>query len=61
LQLGNVFNVYFIHDNSQLLYHECFACGWAVVAVAVNVHWFLRQLRNFRPPEAGEQLNNGNG
>jgi hypothetical protein len=51
LQLGNVFNVGFDRDHTQLLYHECFAGGWLLVAVVLNVPWFLRQVRNFHPLE----------
>jgi hypothetical protein len=55
LQLGNVFNVCFNRDNTQLVYHEWFACGWLLVALVLNVAWFLRQVRNFHPPETIEQ------
>ncbi len=51
LQLGNVFNVYFDRDRSQLVYHEYFACGWLVLVLALNVKWFLCQWRNFQPLE----------
>ena len=54
LQLGNIFNVLFSRDPSQLIYHEYFACGWLLVIVALNGRWFLQQARNFRPPEKVE-------
>jgi hypothetical protein len=51
LQLGNVFNVLYSRDTSQLIWHEYFACGWLILVVALNVKWFLRQLKNFRPAD----------
>jgi hypothetical protein len=50
LQLGNVFNVGFDRDHNHLVYHECFACGWLLLALVLNTAWFLRQVRNFQPP-----------
>ena len=54
LQLGNIFNVLFNRDTSQLIYHEYFACGWLLVMIALNGKWFLQQVRNFRPLEKVE-------
>jgi hypothetical protein len=54
LQLGNVFNVLFSRDTSQLVYHEYFAFSWLLVMIALNGKWFLLQARNFRPPEKVE-------
>ncbi|MGA2243728.1 MAG: hypothetical protein ABSH48_01915 [Verrucomicrobiota bacterium] len=51
LQLGNVFNVFYNRDRSQLAWHEYFACAWLIVVLGLNATWFLRQIRNFRPPE----------
>jgi hypothetical protein len=51
LQLGNVFNVLYSRDTSQLIWHEYFAGGWLAVALCLNAGWFVRQLRNFRPAE----------
>lgn len=51
LQLGNVFNVFFTRDSSQLVYHQYFASGWLLLAVLLNLKWFARQVRNFRPLE----------
>lgn len=59
LQPGNVFNVYLNPERSALVYHEWFACGWLLGVMALNVKWFLRQLRNFQPlpkPEAEAEL-----
>jgi hypothetical protein len=54
LQLGNVFNVFFNRDSTQIVYHEYFACGWLLVAIVLNLKWFGQQLRNFRPVEKVE-------
>ena len=51
LQLGNVFNVYFNRDTAQLVYHEYFAFGWLVLMILLNVSWFSRQWKNFKPLE----------
>lgn len=55
LQLGNVFNVFFTRDSSQLVYHEYFALGWLLLAMVLNAKWFVRQVKNFRPPEKIEK------
>lgn len=55
LQLGNVFNVYFNRDATQLVYHEYFAFAWLLIVVLLNLRWFTRQVRNFRPPEKIEK------
>ena len=55
LQLGNVFNVGFDRDHTQLVYHEYFACCWLLLAVVLNAAWFLRQVRSFHPPEKTEE------
>jgi hypothetical protein len=55
LQLGNVFNVFFNRDASQLIYHQYFASAWLIVAIAINMKWFWQQVRNFRPPEKVEK------
>jgi len=52
LQLGNAFNAGFGRDHSELVAHQWFAGGWLLVALALNLTWFLRQVRNFRPPES---------
>ncbi len=51
LQLGNVFNVFFNRDGTQMVYHQYFACGWLLVAMVINAKWFHTQLLNFRLPE----------
>jgi hypothetical protein len=50
LQLGNVFNVAFLREDSQLLDHLYFACGWLLVMLVINAKWFVRQMKNFQPP-----------
>jgi len=54
LQLGNIFNVFFSRDTSQLIYHVYFAFGWLLVAVVLNAKWFWQQVKNFRPVEKVE-------
>jgi len=49
LQLGNVFNVNFLRDDGQRIYHLYFAIGWLLVVLVINAKWFLRQVNNFRP------------
>ncbi len=50
LQLGNVFNVAFLRDDGQLLYHLYFAFSWLLVMLVINAGWFMRQVRIFQPP-----------
>ena len=54
LQLGNVFNVFFTRESSQLLYHQYFAFGWLLAAMLLNVKWFAQQMKHFRPPEKND-------
>jgi hypothetical protein len=55
LQLGNVFNVFYNRDGSQLIWHEYFAAAWLFVILAVNAGWFWRQWVAFRPaPKTSE-------
>jgi hypothetical protein len=49
LQLGNVFNLYSLHDDDRRIYHQWFAFGWLLVMIVVNMKWFLQQVRNFQP------------
>ena len=51
LQLGNIFNVFSLRDDSDRNLHLLFAAVWLAVALVLNANWFFRQLRNFRPPE----------
>jgi hypothetical protein len=55
LQLGNVFNVFFTRDDGRVIYHQYFAFAWLLVAMALNAKWFVRQVKNFRPPEKIEK------
>ncbi|HXT11784.1 MAG TPA: hypothetical protein VN873_09490 [Candidatus Angelobacter sp.] len=48
-QLGNLFNIYVVNDNSQRTAHLLFATGWLAVMLALNFTWFARQLKNFQP------------
>ncbi|HEY1789387.1 MAG TPA: hypothetical protein VGJ73_14605 [Verrucomicrobiae bacterium] len=50
LELGNVFNIFVMRDDTRLVYHFYFALGWLAVIAALNVRWFFIQLRNFVPP-----------
>lgn len=50
LQLGNVFNVFFSRDPNEMVYHQYFAFGWLFIVIVLNARWFLRQARNFKPP-----------
>jgi hypothetical protein len=52
LQLGNVFNVFSLRDDSDRNLHLLFASVWLALALALNANWFLRQVGNFRPPPA---------
>jgi hypothetical protein len=56
LQLGNIFNVFFNRDASQLIYHEYFSCVWLLVAAALNSRWFLHQVRQFQPLDRPEPV-----
>jgi hypothetical protein len=49
LQLGNVFNVCYNRDGTQVIWHEYFACGWLVLVLALNARWLVRQWANFKP------------
>lgn len=50
LQLGNVFNLFTLRDDSQRMLHLIFAGIWFFAMLILNAPWFFRQLRNFRPP-----------
>jgi len=50
LQLGNMFNYFALHDYEQRVYHLFFAFAWLLVMMVINAKWFVRQLKNFRPP-----------
>jgi hypothetical protein len=61
LQLGNAFNVFADRDNGQLLDHVYFACGWLLLAIALNARWFWQQVKKFHPPDQGGQPPSGDG
>ncbi len=50
LQLGNVFNLFTLREDSQRTLHLLFASSWFFVILILNTPWFFRQLRNFQPP-----------
>jgi len=49
MQPGNIFNVFYLRDESQRVYHLWFAFGWLLIMIVLNAKWFLAQARNFRP------------
>jgi hypothetical protein len=50
LQLGNIFNVFYLRDEEYRYYHTWCALGWLAVMLLINVKWFWTQVKNFRPP-----------
>ena len=50
LQLGNIFNVFYLREDEHRSYHTIFALGWLAVMAALNAKWFWTQVKNFRPP-----------
>ena len=50
LQLGNIFNVFSLRDDTQRIYHLYFAFGWLLVMILLNAKWFLQQVKKFQPP-----------
>jgi hypothetical protein len=50
LQLGNIFNVFAVRDENERHQHLLFAGVWLALMLALNAGWFLRQVKNFRPP-----------
>jgi hypothetical protein len=49
LQLGNIFNVFSIRDDSARTFHLFFALVWLLLMIVLNARWFTRQVKNFRP------------
>jgi hypothetical protein len=49
LQLGNIFNVISIRDDSARTFHLFFALVWLLLMIVLNARWFTRQVKNFRP------------
>jgi len=49
MQLGNVFNVFYLHNDGRAFYHLCFAGAWLLVAAILNARWFWRQANDFKP------------
>lgn len=49
LQLGNIFNVFSLHDDGQRFSQQLFAFGWLLVMLLINAKWFSRQVKNFQP------------
>ena len=54
LQIGNLFNVFSLRETGLLKYHQFFAGGFLLAMILLNLGWFVRQIKNFRPapPEA---------
>ncbi len=50
LQLGNIFNVFYLRDEEYRFYHTWFALGWLAVMLLINLKWFWKQVKYFRPP-----------
>jgi hypothetical protein len=49
LQLGNLFNLWVVNQPADRDAHLIFAAGWLLIALALNIRWFVRQTRHFRP------------
>lgn len=52
LELGNIFNVFSMRDDTRLGYHMLFAFAWLGLIILINLKWFFDRLKNFRPPPA---------
>ena len=50
LQLGNLFNLFTLREDSQRTLHLLFAGTWFFVMLVLNARWFFRQLKNFQAP-----------
>lgn len=50
LQLGNIFNVFYLRNDEHSYYHTWFALAWLAVMTLINAKWFWTQVKNFRPP-----------
>ncbi len=48
-QLGNVFNVFSMKDDSKVYDHLYFASCFALAMILLNLRWFVRQARAFKP------------
>jgi hypothetical protein len=51
MQLGSVFNAYIVRQPGQRTAHVICAAVWLFVMVILNLRWFTRQLKEFRPLE----------
>jgi hypothetical protein len=49
LQLGNVFNVFSLREDSERNLHLLFASVWLALMLALNANWFLHQVKKFQP------------
>jgi hypothetical protein len=49
IQLGNIFNIFVVGVNAQKKEHLLFAGGWLCVMVLLNLTWFIKRLKDFRP------------
>jgi hypothetical protein len=50
LQLGNVFNAFYLHSDERLPDHLIFAGGWLILMLMLNAKWFWQRVKNFQPP-----------
>jgi hypothetical protein len=56
LQLGNIFNLFILRDQSLKYTHVICGAIWLAVMLALNTRWFVRQAREFKPLDpSGEQ------
>jgi hypothetical protein len=49
MQLGSVFNVYMVRGSRHQSAHLLCATIWLFVIVILNLPWFVRQVKEFRP------------
>jgi len=49
LQLGNIFNVFYLRADEHRYFHTIFALSWLAVMAALNARWFWTQVKHFRP------------
>jgi len=49
LQIGNLFNLFILRDQSLKYMHVVCGAIWVAVMLALNARWFARQARQFQP------------
>jgi hypothetical protein len=55
-QPGNIFNVFSLREGNDQMRHQIVAFVWLVLMLVLNAKWFRRQVQNFRPPPAAENV-----